>query len=127
MAAEASARCLSVTAQTAAAPADGDPQLLERLVGNLVENAVRHNVDGGWLTVRTGSDPAAGAWLTVVNTGAVVHGRGGGGALPAVPARRHGTDRLARGRARAVDRPRGRGRARRRGVRRCRGPAAGSR
>ena len=70
--AEASARCLSVTADPAPAPADGDPHLLERLVGNLVENAVRHNVDGGWVTVRTGSDPAAGAWLTVSNTGAEV-------------------------------------------------------
>ncbi|WP_246326097.1 sensor histidine kinase [Actinomycetospora corticicola] len=33
----------------------GDAALLERVVGNLVENAVRHNVDGGWITVRTGS------------------------------------------------------------------------
>ncbi len=35
-------------------PTTGDPALLERVVGNLVENAVRHNVDGGWLQVRTG-------------------------------------------------------------------------
>ena len=32
----------------------GDPALLERLVGNLVENAVRHNVTGGWIRIRTG-------------------------------------------------------------------------
>lgn len=33
----------------------GDPGLLERLMGNLLENAVRHNVPGGWvrLTLRT--------------------------------------------------------------------------
>ncbi len=31
----------------------GDAALLERVVGNLVENAVRHNVEGGWLTVTT--------------------------------------------------------------------------
>ncbi len=31
----------------------GDAALLERVVGNLVENAVRHNVDGGWITVGT--------------------------------------------------------------------------
>jgi signal transduction histidine kinase len=33
----------------------GDRGLLERLAGNLVENAVRHNVDGGWLRVVTAS------------------------------------------------------------------------
>jgi len=78
---EARLRCLDVTADTAAAPATGDPELLERLVGNLVENAVRHNVDGGWVTVRTGTGPTAGAGalagrqfavLTVANTGPVV-------------------------------------------------------
>jgi hypothetical protein len=31
----------------------GDAALLERVVGNLVENAVRHNVEGGWLSVTT--------------------------------------------------------------------------
>src|SRR5829696_6510733 len=70
--AEASARRLAVTAETDPAPADGDPELLERLVGNLVENAVRHNVEGGWVIVRTGSAPGAGAWLEVANTGAEV-------------------------------------------------------
>ena len=35
------------------APVYGDPALLERLVGNLVENAVRHNVPGGWIEIRT--------------------------------------------------------------------------
>jgi signal transduction histidine kinase len=33
--------------------AGGDAALLERVVGNLVENAVRHNVEGGWLAVTT--------------------------------------------------------------------------
>jgi signal transduction histidine kinase len=32
----------------------GDPALLERLVANLVENAVRHNRPGGWIKVDTG-------------------------------------------------------------------------
>jgi signal transduction histidine kinase len=72
VAAEAAARGIAVTAETAAASADGDPHLLERLVGNLVENAVRHNVDGGWVSVRCGSTPGAGAWLAVANTGAEV-------------------------------------------------------
>ena len=70
--AEASQRCLAVTTETDPAPTEGDPHLLERLVGNLVENAVRHNVDGGWVTVRTGSTSGAGAWLAVANTGAEV-------------------------------------------------------
>jgi signal transduction histidine kinase len=72
VAAEASQRCLSVTEQTEPAPTEGDPYLLERLVGNLVENAVRHNVDGGWVRVRTGTDTVdgvAGACLAVANTG----------------------------------------------------------
>jgi signal transduction histidine kinase len=37
-----------------AAPVAGDRALLERLVANLVENAVRHNLPGGWLEVDTG-------------------------------------------------------------------------
>ncbi|RIQ34866.1 sensor histidine kinase [Jiangella rhizosphaerae] len=53
------------------APACGDPVLLERLAHNLVENAVRHNVAGGWLAVTTGTAPG-GVRLTVENTGAEV-------------------------------------------------------
>ncbi len=67
--AEASARCLSVRADVAPACTEGDPHLLGRLVGNLVENAVRHNVDGGWVDLRTGSAEGAGAWLAVANSG----------------------------------------------------------
>jgi signal transduction histidine kinase len=67
---EASARGLVVSTEVRPAPVEGDPQLLERLVGNLVENAVRHNVDGGWVTVRTGS--GSGAFLSVLNTGPAV-------------------------------------------------------
>jgi signal transduction histidine kinase len=73
VAAEATARGLTVTTETRPAPVEGDPQLLERLVGNLVENAVRHNVDGGWVTVRTGAGGTdGGTWLTVGNTGPAV-------------------------------------------------------
>jgi signal transduction histidine kinase len=72
VAAEASARRLAMSTETRAAAVEGDPHLLERLVGNLVENAVRHNVDGGWVTVRTGTDTGSGAWLSVLNTGPAV-------------------------------------------------------
>ena len=39
----------------------GDAALLERVVGNLVENGVRHNVEGGWLAVTTRRVPAGAA------------------------------------------------------------------
>jgi signal transduction histidine kinase len=44
---------------------DGDPVLLERLVTNLVQNAVHYNERGGEVTVEVGDTPA----LVVVNTG----------------------------------------------------------
>jgi signal transduction histidine kinase len=46
----------------------GDPNLLERLAGNLVENAVRYNARGGHLSVRTGTD-GDDVYLVVANTG----------------------------------------------------------
>ena len=51
---EARRRGLRVQVRTAPAPAQGDPVLLERVAGNLLENAVRHNVVGGWVEVDTG-------------------------------------------------------------------------
>jgi signal transduction histidine kinase len=78
------AREAAVTVQPAVlepAPVAGDPVLLERMVHNLVENAVRHNVSG-WLSVSTGcsggTDGTGGAdgsaRLVVTNTGPVVPG-----------------------------------------------------
>jgi signal transduction histidine kinase len=32
----------------------GDPVLIERMTANLVDNAARHNVPGGWIRVSTG-------------------------------------------------------------------------
>lgn len=49
----------------------GDPALLERVVGNLVENAVRHNVAGGWVEVGTGVAGAQ-ATLRVASSGDVI-------------------------------------------------------
>jgi signal transduction histidine kinase len=46
----------------------GDPGLLDRLAGNLIENAVRYNHLHGRLWVRTGSDGCR-SWLVVGNTG----------------------------------------------------------
>jgi signal transduction histidine kinase len=50
-----------------ACPVSGHRALAERLVVNLVDNAIRHNVDGGWVSVSCGAGV-----LTVTNTGAVV-------------------------------------------------------
>jgi signal transduction histidine kinase len=49
----------------------GDPALLERLAGNLVENAIRYNHPGGWVRVTAGSESDE-AVLRVVNSGPVV-------------------------------------------------------
>ena len=49
----------------------GDPVLLEHLVSNLVENAVKHNEDGGELWIRTGMLEGF-ATVQVENTGPVV-------------------------------------------------------
>ena len=49
----------------------GDPRLLERLVGNLVENAIRHNVPDGWLRVTTGQTSDK-VWLHIANGGTVI-------------------------------------------------------
>jgi signal transduction histidine kinase len=45
---------LRVSSVLGRAQVAGDPALLERLVANLVENAVRHNQPGGWVEVDTG-------------------------------------------------------------------------
>jgi signal transduction histidine kinase len=45
---------------------------VERLVQNLVENAVRHNHDGGQVWVTTGRGDGGEAELAVINTGPVV-------------------------------------------------------
>jgi len=59
---------LDVTTDLKPAPVVGDPSLLDRLAGNLVENAVRYNHLGGRLWVRTGTDDTL-SWLVVGNTG----------------------------------------------------------
>ena len=48
----------------------GDPVLLEHLVANLVDNAVRYNTAGGDIWIETGSAAGA-AHLTIANTGVV--------------------------------------------------------
>ncbi|WP_411148649.1 sensor histidine kinase [Streptomyces sp. A30] len=66
-----------VEARLDPAPVFGDPQLIERLVVNLTDNAVRHNLPAAageerWVRVWTGLDPAGRAGLRIENSGPVI-------------------------------------------------------
>lgn len=65
---EAAARGIGVSTDLAAAPAVGDPVLLRQLAANLIQNAIRHNHDGGHLALATGSAGGR-ATLEVSNSG----------------------------------------------------------
>ena len=62
---------LRVDALLDPAETTGDPQLLERMISNLVDNAVRHNEAGGWIRLRTGRGDA-GVYLEIANSGPFV-------------------------------------------------------
>jgi signal transduction histidine kinase len=67
LSAEAESHGLHVVSTLRPAPASGDSDLVERLVANLVRNAVRHNVAEGRVEVMTGSR-AGRAMFSVANT-----------------------------------------------------------
>ncbi len=69
--AEAQDKGVSIEPEIESAVTLGDPRLLERLIGNLVENAIRHNVPNGWLRITTGQT-AERVWLHVANGGALI-------------------------------------------------------
>jgi signal transduction histidine kinase len=62
---------VTITTELTPARTIGDPVLLEHLVGNLVENAIKHNVDDGEVYVRTGMLDGFAA-CQVENTGATI-------------------------------------------------------
>ena len=67
----AASRQVTVEASIGPAMTVGDPRLAERLVTNLLDNAIRYNDPGGWVRVRTGStDGLATLWIT--NSGPVI-------------------------------------------------------
>jgi signal transduction histidine kinase len=68
---EAGAQGLEVECSLSEAPLEGERWLVSRLVANLVDNAVRHNVAGGRVAVTVATE-AGRATLTVRNTGPVV-------------------------------------------------------
>ena len=45
--------------------------LVERLVSNLIDNAVRHNIPGGWVEVATGTREGM-AFIEVANSGPMI-------------------------------------------------------
>ena len=62
---------LQVDTAITSAPLAGDSELIERLVSNLFDNAVRHNVAGG--NIKLSTDVQAGqAVLSITNTGPVI-------------------------------------------------------
>lgn len=66
--ATATAAGVEVDLDLGAAMVDGDPWLLERLVANLVDNGINHNVEGGFVKVAVGGHNGT-STLTVSNSG----------------------------------------------------------
>jgi len=91
---EAGQRGISVEASLDGAPASGDPSLVESMVANLIDNALRHNVSDGHIEITTRMTDGQ-ATLAVRNTGIVI--------APAEverlsrPFQRLGTERLRHG------------------------------
>jgi signal transduction histidine kinase len=69
--AEIEQRGLRLELSSHPAPLAGDPRLVERLVCNLLDNAISHNVVAGWIEVRSSAE-AGRATLTVRNSGPTV-------------------------------------------------------
>jgi signal transduction histidine kinase len=67
-------RSLTVTAELVPVTLDGDRALIECLVANVIDNAVRYNEPGGRIELRTEVDTGHGV-LTVTNTGPHVPAR----------------------------------------------------
>ena len=68
---EAERRRIHLDATLTAAPATGDPSLADSLVTNLVDNAIRHNLLGGWVGISTVMT-AGRATIRISNTGPVI-------------------------------------------------------
>jgi signal transduction histidine kinase len=69
--AEAEQLGLQTDASISPAPIAGDPALIERLVANLIDNAIRYNKPSGHIHVATGTTEKS-SWLSIANTGPVI-------------------------------------------------------
>jgi signal transduction histidine kinase len=67
----ATAANVSIQADLSAAPTHGDRVLVERLATNLVDNALRYNISGGWIQVNTRIEHGQ-PYLSVSNTGPLI-------------------------------------------------------
>ena len=91
---DAQDRQLAIHSALAPARTTGDPRLAERLIANLADNALRHNVPGGYIEIVTGTKNSR-AVLSVINTGPVVPAEAVDRLLQ--PFQRLGTDRTGYG------------------------------
>jgi signal transduction histidine kinase len=69
---EMESRGLHAITEYGTAIVDGDPRLLDSLIANLVDNAIRHNVDAGHLEVTTATTPGGDVRLSVSNLGPII-------------------------------------------------------
>jgi signal transduction histidine kinase len=67
----ASSHGLDVRATLGPAPTAGDPRLVERLIANLLDNAIRHNSPQGHVEITTGTRHQQ-AFLAVANSGPTI-------------------------------------------------------
>ncbi len=68
---EAAGLGLDVHTTLTTAPTAGDPRLIERLITNLLDNAIRHNIHQGHVEITTGIRHQE-AFLTITNSGPAV-------------------------------------------------------
>jgi signal transduction histidine kinase len=68
---EADRRDLRLATYAQPAAVDGDPLLIERLAANLIDNATRHNLPGGYVKITTTTEGGR-AVLSVASTGPVI-------------------------------------------------------
>jgi signal transduction histidine kinase len=66
--ADAERQQIEITGHLDPAPITGDPRLIERLIENLTDNALRHNQQGGSLQITTTTDDGQ-AVISIINTG----------------------------------------------------------
>ena len=91
---EAGRQGISVESSLDGAPAAGDPSLVESMVANLIDNALRHNVAGGHVEITTRVADGR-ATLAVRNTGIVI--APGEVERLSRPFQRQGTERVGHG------------------------------